>query len=292
MANILRLGGGGSSILTTPIQVTGLKAVGQDGGVALNIDPATEASYPYLKDYWVVWKKKADGPIQNPYDGQHMTFAAQTGPAGQDLAKLAPGSTLKILENNVPTQFLVLQHGYPDADNGKTLLLRKNAYNKREWSSSGLNEYEKSSINTFLNNEYLLLLDEKVRSQVPAISLPYILRGNGEYTPSFLDCKVFLLSYTEVGFTGSPYAKTEGAAIAYFNSNDRRIAYFENTAVDWWLRSPMTQYNNRVWFVDATSTQNSTGVNDANRYCRPAFCLPGNTKVSLEPDSQGDYTLV
>lgn len=70
---------------TTPIQVTGLKAVGQDGGVALNIDPATEASYPYLKDYWVVWKKVSDGPIQNPYDGQHMTFDKPALVTGQDL---------------------------------------------------------------------------------------------------------------------------------------------------------------------------------------------------------------
>lgn len=66
--------GGGSSILTTPAQVTGLKATGKDGGVALSIDAPTGISYPYLKDYWVVWKKKSDGDILHPYDGQHMIF--------------------------------------------------------------------------------------------------------------------------------------------------------------------------------------------------------------------------
>lgn len=75
--------GGGSSILTTPIQVTGLKAVGQDGGVLLTCDPPTEASYPYLKDYWVTFKKASEGAIQHPYDGRHRIFPKPPAETGQ-----------------------------------------------------------------------------------------------------------------------------------------------------------------------------------------------------------------
>lgn len=290
MSLILGNGGQGKQLArTTPIQVTGLKAVGQDGGVLLTCDPATEASAPYLKDLWVVWKKKADGPIQNPYDGQHMTFAAQTGPVGQDLAKLAPGSTLKIMENNVAVQFLVLQQGYPETGNGNTLLLRKDIYNTSAWNGTTANAYAGSAVDVFLTNQYLLLLEEKIRDAVVQAAIAYT-PGNGDYTVTTIQRKVFLLSGTEVGFTAATL-NTEGSTIPYFNTNERRIRTLQGEASSWWLRSPRNNFNRYAYCVAVSGAIGDSETTTPRGVC-PAFCLPSTMQVSLEPDSQGDYTLV
>lgn len=64
--------GGGSSLFTTPDQVTGLQAVNTEEGIWISIDFPTEQSYPYLKDYWVTFKPASEGEIQNPYDGEYI----------------------------------------------------------------------------------------------------------------------------------------------------------------------------------------------------------------------------
>lgn len=280
--------GGGSSILTTPIQVTGLKATGKDGGVALSIDSPTEASYPYLKDYWVVWKKKSEGPIQHPYDGQHMTFAKPPLVTGQDLANLAPGSTVKIMENNQMVQFLVLQNGYPSSGDGNILLLRKDIQSTSALGSN--NAYSGSTVDNFLTNDYFLLLNESVRNQIVEVSIPYTV-GNGNTTVSTLSRQIFLLSATEMGFPNGTYVNTEGTAIPYFNSNSSRIAYFNSSPTNWWLRTPFFINTGTAVVISGDGTSNNFST--SNPYgVRPAFCLPGTTQVSLEPDSDGDYTLV
>ena len=71
--------GGGSSLFTTPDQVTGLQAVSSEEGILLSVDQPTEESYEYLKDYWVTFKIASEGEIQHPYDGGHMIFEKSTG---------------------------------------------------------------------------------------------------------------------------------------------------------------------------------------------------------------------
>lgn len=291
MSLILGNGGQGKQLArTTPIQVTGLKAVGQDGGVLLTCDPATEASAPYLKDLWVVWKKKADGPIQNPYDGQHMTFAAQTGPVGQDLAKLAPGSTLKIVENNVATRFYVDKHDYESALNGNgfSLLTRVDCYDKRAWDAGNVNTYADSDLDAFLNGDYKMLLEEKVRNAIVPTKF-YYTPGNMNNTVTTLERDVFELSATELGMSQA-YVNVEGSVLPI--AETLKIAYLNKTASTQWTRSPSTNLSSHAWFLTAGGTLDNAGGTANSCGSRPSFCLPGNTKVSLEPDSQGDYTLV
>lgn len=288
MSVILGTSGQGKQLArTTPIQVTGLKALGQDGGVLLTCDPPTEASYPYLQDYWVVWKKKSEGPIQHPYDGKHMTFAAGQPVSGQDLAKLAAGSTLKIVENTVMVPFLVLKAGYPTVDDSNTLLIRKDIYITSAWGSN--NAYAGSTVDNFLTNDYLLLINESVRNQIVEVNIPYTI-GNGNNTVSTLSRKIFLLSATELGYTGS-YANTEGSMIPYLESDANKLAYFEGSLANWWLRSPGTSGTVSSWYVQTTGALNRSDVSSPYGI-RPAFCLPSTVQVSLEPDSDGDYTLV
>ena len=270
--------GGGSSILTTPIQVTGLKATGKDGGVALSIDSPTEASYPYLKDYWVVWKKASDGPIQHPYDGAHMTFAAGQPVSGQALGNLTAGSTLKIVENNVPTQFLVLKLGYPTVDDANVLLLRKDLYGEMAFGNSSA--YSGSTVDNWCQGVYTMLIEESVRNQMVEVSIA----SNG----ASISRKAFILSATELGYSGFVGA-VEGTAIPYFNNNASRIAQYNGAATDYFTR---TANGGMVFLVPANGGDLTIISPNGTRCARPAFCLPFTVQVSLEPDADGDYTLV
>lgn len=281
--------GGGSSILTTPIQVTGLKATGKDGGVALSVDAPTEISYPYLKDYWVVWKKVSDGPIQHPYDGAHMTFAAGGPVSGQALGNLTAGSTLKIVENNVPTVFYVAQQDYQSGLNGSgnVLMLRKDCCDQTVWNNSLSNYYGSCSLDSWFTNTYLLLLAEPVRNVIPNIQIP-CTAAPGSTVVENITRQVFALSLTEFGLTGN-HVNVEGAQIPI--ANDVLIAKYNNSAVNQFTR---TQYANgvvNIYYINSTGSA-ATGQATMSGYPRPAFCLPSTTQVSLEPDSQGDYTLV
>ena len=90
---------------------------------------------------------------------------------------------------------------------------------------------------------------------------------------------MFLLSGTEVGFSGVSYMNTEGAKLSYFDSASKRVAYNGSSAAIWWLRSPHTYDGNNVWYV-------STDGSCSNHWCnnsygvRPAFVLPSSLVVS------------
>lgn len=94
-----------------------------------------------------------------------------------------------------------------------------------------------------------------------------------------LSCKVFLLSGTEVGFSGVSYMNTEGAKLSYFDSASKRVAYNGSSAAVWWLRSPYANDGSGVWGVNTDGSgddlwyYNSYGV-------RPAFVLPSTLVVS------------
>lgn len=285
--------GGGSSILTTPIQVTGLKAVGQDGGVLLTCDPVTEASYPYLKDYWVVWKKVSDGPIQNPYDGQHMTFAAPPpGPTGQDLSALEIGSTLQMMENNQNTKFILVHKDY--LTSGNVVLLREDIITMSIYGST--NVYAGSSVDNYCVNDYLLLLPENVRNQILEIDLPY---STNKYSQSTARRKAFIPSAAEVGIANMVGAISfDGTLWSYFTANatgnNKRIAYYNNNPTAWITRNVNKNENasnNTYYAVSNTGSFVGQQVITSSGV-RPAFCLPSTMQVSAQPDSQGDYTLV
>lgn len=291
LTGVILSGGQGKQLARTlPNPVTGLTAVNTADGILLNCDAPTEISSLYLKDYWITFKPSSQGTPQHPYDGEHLIFAAPAPTTGQPLSALAEGSKLKILENNVPTPFLVPKHGYPTAGAGQanTLLLREDIYDTRAWGTN--NAYASSAIHSFLNDEYILLLEESVKNKIPTVSIPYTA-GNGSNTLSYIDCKAFLLSGTEVGLSGQTYLPTEGQAIPYFASDQSRIARWNGEASEWWLRSPSTNRNDAAWNL----TKSGSGDYNYTSYAyglRPAFCLPSDTLVSGTPDADGYYTIL
>lgn len=132
------------------------------------------------------------------------------------------------------------------------------------------------------------MLDAQIQDCIVPVPI-VVAEGNGVSTLHTIYRKGFALSCTEVGLSGW---QTEGTAFAYFNSNDRRKAYFDetNTAVCWGLRSPFSD-TDYAYFV---LTGGSLGDNDvcyAYFAARPAFNLKSSIVVSDSTDSDGCYTI-
>lgn len=211
---------------------------------------------------------------------------------GTKVGTLAVGSSVYLMENNVRTEFLVVNQGNPDASlydsscDG-TWLLRKAIYSKQAWATNNTQNYADSTINTFLNTEYLSALSS-VQNIIKSVKIPYysttsfkLLSGeNG------LACKIFLLGIEELGRNSSTYV-TDGARLSYFSdgnnteANSKRKALYNESVYSWWPRSldldsEEMLHNVAVsqdgWFSIAVSGSSVLGA-------RPALILPSTAKI-------------
>lgn len=204
--------------------------------------------------------------------------------ANVKLGAKAVGSIVKIKVNGASKDFIVVQQGNPntgtyDASSDGTWLLMKDIYTTYTFGNN--NSYKDSSIHTYLNGTFYNLIDSDIRNAIKQVKIPYTNYSNNNVMSGSngLSCKVFLLSGTEVGFSGVSYMNTEGAKLSYFDSASKRVAYNGSSAAIWWLRSPRTSDNNYVWYVY------TDGSYDNNWYSssfgvRPAFILPSTLGVS------------
>ena len=205
--------------------------------------------------------------------------------ANVKLSTKAVGSTVKIKVNGAAKDFIIVHQGkpssiYDDSCNGTWVLL-KDIYTTSTFGSN--NSYKDSSITSYLNSTFYNLIDSDIRAVIKQVKLPYT-NGTGSggsvaSGASGFSTKVFLLSGTEVGFSGVSYMNTEGAKLSYFDSASKRIAYNGSSAAVWWLRSPYTHDTSYIWCVKSDGGYdfwyyvNSYGV-------RPAFILPSELSVS------------
>ena len=95
------------------------------------------------------------------------------------LASTLPvGSTVKLMENGAAVEYLVVNQGIPensslyDASCDGTWLLRKALLENRVWDSSDVNDYEKSTINTWLNGDFLNSLGAIERTAIKQVKIP------------------------------------------------------------------------------------------------------------------------
>ena len=205
--------------------------------------------------------------------------------ANVKLSTKAVGSTVKIKVNGAAKDFIIVHQGkpssiYDDSCNGTWVLL-KDIYTTSTFGSN--NSYKDSSITSYLNSTFYNLIDSDIRAVIKQVKLPYT-NGTGSggsvaSGASGFSTKVFLLSGTEVGFSGVSYMNTEGAKLSYFDSASKRIAYNGSSAAVWWLRSPYTNYTNVIWCV---GSDGGSGSWNYNYSCgvRPAFILPSELSVS------------
>lgn len=210
------------------------------------------------------------------------------------LGNKSVGSIVKLKENGVLVDFYVAKHDYENGLNGsgRTLVVRKDCYDTRQWHTSNVNAYATSAIDTWLNSTYKNLLDADIRGVIGTTKIKYT-PGNGNTTVGTLERAIFLLSVTELGRSAS-YANTEGTALSIASS--LQIAYLNGSAVVQWTRSPYTDGTNSAYCL------NTYGVVNGNYYgyaygSRPAFTLPstlsvsddGSVSVNTAPTISGSY---
>lgn len=210
------------------------------------------------------------------------------------LGNKSVGSIVKLKENGVLVDFYVAKHDYENGLNGsgRTLVVRKDCYDTRQWHTSNVNAYATSVIDTWLNSTYKNLLDADIRGVIGTTKIKYT-PGNGNTTVGTLERAIFLLSVTELGKTAS-YANTEGTALSIASS--LQIAYLNGSAVVQWTRSPYTFSTGVAYYLLANGNVNNSSC--YNTYgSRPAFTLPstlsvsddGSVSVNTAPTISGSY---
>ena len=200
--------------------------------------------------------------------------------ANVKLSTKAVGSIVKIKVNGAAKDFIIVHQGLPssayDASCNGVWVVMKDIYTTSAFGNN--NSYKDSGIHTYLNGTFYNLIDSQIRAVIKQVKIPYTNSGV-QSGANGLSTKVFLLSGTEVGFSGVSYMNTEGAKLSYFDSASKRVAYNGSSAAGWWLRSPNTYASNYVWRVK------SDGSGDYWNYgstygVRPAFVLPSELVVS------------
>ena len=210
------------------------------------------------------------------------------------LGNKSVGSIVKLKENGVLVDFYVAKHDYENGLNGsgRTLVVRKDCYDTRQWHTSNVNAYATSAIDTWLNSTYKNLLDADIRGVIGTTKIKYT-PGNGNTTVGTLERAIFLLSVTELGRSAS-YANTEGTALSIASS--LQIAYLNGSAVVQWTRSPNTSGTNGAYYLYTNGNVNGNSCNDTYG-SRPAFTLPstlsvsddGSVSVNTAPTISGSY---
>ena len=210
------------------------------------------------------------------------------------------GDVVKIMENGVPTNFIVVHKGNPNPemyDNScdGVWLLRERGYKNIAWDSEN-NDYENSDIHAYLNEEYINLIGESVRRIIKIGKIPF-QRGKGSDRQEIsvkgngLACSAFLLSASEVGLINSFYNDI-GSKLSYFLEGDsneialnRRICYNNGSAAFWWSRTPSnsTRTSDCVIFIRPKGDCNIEPVTrSGTNFVRPAFTLPYTAKVNSD----------
>ena len=219
-------------------------------------------------------------------------FTSAIPKLGTPLGNLAVGTMVKTPINGKPTEFIVVHQGKPDSTyddscNGTWLLL-KDIYARRTWDSSN-NNYRNSDIHSYLNGTFLNLFDNDIKNAIKQVKIPYQNGGPVASGANGLSCKIFLLSGYEVGFSTSvsSYLPHDGAKLSYFSSgtdsaaNNKRIAKYNGSATDWWLRSPYTYNTRDAWVVNFVGNGNDWECNDTYGV-RPALVLLSDIRVDDE----------
>ena len=211
------------------------------------------------------------------------------------LGNKSVGSIVKLKENGVLVDFYVAKHDYENGLNGsgRTLVVRKDCYDTRQWHTSNVNAYATSAIDTWLNSTYKNLLDADIRGVIGTTKIKYT-PGNGNTTVGTLERAIFLLSVTELGRSAS-YANTEGTALSIASS--LQIAYLNGSAVVQWTRSPSTNNTSNAYDLNTSGNVSNNNICNYTYGSRPAFTLPstlsvsddGSVSVNTAPTISGSY---
>ncbi len=225
------------------------------------------------------------------------------------------GDIVKIKENGVAVNFIIIHKGqgrsvYSSVTDG-IWLLREEAYPERIIYSVGGSdpcEYSSSNIHEWLNGEYLSFIDQKIRSVIKDVVIPYTNQSGVVINASKgLSCRVFSLSGSEVGLYQYRNSN-DGRSLSFFSddtskggntvTNGKRICYTtvngKNFSVSWITRNSINEDPENTDCISYPPVEvggnghyspSCIGVDDWatwTYYVRPAFILPYDLEVNLD----------
>ena len=214
--------------------------------------------------------------------------------AATPLSSLTIGSTVYMKVNGVSTAFIIVHQGRPstayDTSCDGTWLLMKDCYTAYVYHNYSYNSYSSTKLRDYLDNTFINLFDSNIINTIKKVRIPFVsgdgLDGNLMTGSRGLSCKVFLLSNPEVNFTEDPFWQ-DGNCLSYFNSasananvnSNIRVAYYNGSAVCWWLRSPFNNTASFVYVNEHGSHELRMANSVATTYVRPALIFPSTVLV-------------
>ena len=144
--------------------------------------------------YYAVFAYNKDGVASEG------AFASATPIGGTPLAELAEGTLIKILENGAPVEFYVAKQDYEEGLNGagRVLCVRRPAHSQRQWTIYSGNDYNGSSIDSWLNSTYVGYFSENVKQMMNSTTIYYGVGTQGYQ----MTRRCFIMSTLELGYPG------------------------------------------------------------------------------------------
>ena len=209
-------------------------------------------------------------------------FVSAVPVAATPLGNLVEGTLITITESGAPVEFYVADHDYQSDlnGNGRTLMVRKNCYNRRQWDSNqSARDFLDSSIFSWLNSSYKALFSQSVKTMMSTTNFYYIVAAGTVYQQlSQGNSSVFLLSLAEMGFReSSPVTPVDGNTLP--TSSVLAIANFSGTPTGWYLRTPYTGRSDGVYYINSQGGRASAAPNGTQLCSRPCFTLPSTALV-------------
>ena len=184
------------------------------------------------------------------------------------LGQQAIGTVVKIKENGVPQEWIVMHHGDMPAFGtslaassgaaGGTWLLRKNIVYKGEICEDTTSvgdkiTYENSPADTYLTNTFLPTISSEIRNQILTVSIQISYRMNRYLYTAKISRKAFLPDLHELSNTWGD---------APYNGSATYIATYNGAASDYWCRNtPGTSGSNISWdYVSSVGETNSSMI--------------------------------
>lgn len=209
-------------------------------------------------------------------------FASATPVAGTPLGNLAEGTLIKILENGSPVEFYLAKHSYEPSLNGegRELMVRKNVFDYRRWNDTDINTWADSSMLSFLNSGYKIILGTNVQKMIATTTYRYT-PGNGDKRVTTRADAIFLMSLTEFG-KSALFVNTEGSALPIATIL-QTIPQDGPNQDGQWTRSPNTQYNGAVVNLGYTGLVSTNASATTDLFgSRPCFTLPDTARVDAD----------
>ena len=119
-----------------------------------------------------------------------------------------------------------------------------------------------SEMRSWLISDILSKIPTEIKSHIVSVKKSYRSKSPNDET-LWSDDLIWLLSYKEVGFTGSSYIESDGVVYSgLFNSNAERIKYLSSgSASAWWLRSAYSSTRfSYVYSSGSTSNYSADGT--------------------------------